>query len=67
MLLRIEIIPLATGRLETEWAFHFKLGENDLTLPVKPFTSCPEPSIAKHSWIQMQDSVLKETVQLLLS
>jgi hypothetical protein len=62
MLLRIEFIPLATGQLETEWAFHFKLEENALTLPVKPFMSCPEPSIAKHAWIQMQDSVLKEVV-----
>eukprot|EP00435_Cladocopium_sp_Y103_P023058 s2837_g5.t1 len=25
------------GQLETEWAFHFKLDENGLTLPVKPF------------------------------
>lgn len=40
------------GQLETEWAFHFKLEENALTLPVKPFMmalKARSPSNDKHN------------------
>ena len=35
-------VNLGSGHLETEWAFHFKHGDQDgFTLPVKPFMSGP--------------------------
>ena len=49
-------VNLGSGHLETEWAFHFKHGDQDgLTLPVKPFMSDPEVVKLCYTILQLCD------------